>query len=174
MGRRFCRSHSSTLLGCLAKTCARSSSQPSTSGALVDPPHPPSHIAQAAGTRGQAAPHQGHHVDAAQLVAAVCRAPAPHPTPRQPGSTTLRTTRRCGGACPVRRVSGVVGVTAAVAHHVYGVAQAINSANYMYFKCLQRIVELGEPRAIAVYTGATPTPHHTCHDITPVMTSHLS
>eukprot|EP00040_Diaphanoeca_grandis_P029561 m.173300 g.173300 ORF g.173300 m.173300 type:complete len:312 (+) comp31722_c0_seq2:307-1242(+) len=39
-----------------------------------------------------------------------------------------------------------------VAHHVYGVATTINTANYMYFECLQKVVDLGVPEAVTVFT----------------------
>ena len=39
-----------------------------------------------------------------------------------------------------------------VAHAVFGVATTINSANYVYFHCLDRVAALGDPRAVAVFT----------------------
>eukprot|EP00041_Stephanoeca_diplocostata_P011401 m.188291 g.188291 ORF g.188291 m.188291 type:complete len:334 (-) comp18524_c0_seq3:320-1321(-) len=39
-----------------------------------------------------------------------------------------------------------------VAHSVYGVATTINSANYVYFHCLQKVTELGDPKAVQVFT----------------------
>eukprot|EP00049_Salpingoeca_infusionum_P010409 m.178225 g.178225 ORF g.178225 m.178225 type:complete len:160 (+) comp14639_c0_seq16:722-1201(+) len=40
----------------------------------------------------------------------------------------------------------------AVAHQVYGVAQTINCANYMYFKCMAKVMELDSPRAAQAFT----------------------
>ena len=39
------------------------------------------------------------------------------------------------------------------AYTVFGIPQTINCANYMYFKCMQRVTELGEPRAVLAFTG---------------------
>lgn len=39
-----------------------------------------------------------------------------------------------------------------VAHSVYGVATTINSANYVYFHCLKKVTELGDPQAVTVFT----------------------
>eukprot|EP00048_Salpingoeca_helianthica_P002310 m.56289 g.56289 ORF g.56289 m.56289 type:complete len:292 (-) comp12027_c0_seq1:220-1095(-) len=39
-----------------------------------------------------------------------------------------------------------------VAHNVFGVAQTINSANYVYFLSMQKITALGEPRAVQAFT----------------------
>ena len=39
-----------------------------------------------------------------------------------------------------------------VAHSIFGAAQTINSANYVYFGALQELLKLGNPRAILIYT----------------------
>lgn len=39
-----------------------------------------------------------------------------------------------------------------VAHAIYGVAQTLNSANYMYFVALQELVKLNNPTALHIYT----------------------
>lgn len=39
-----------------------------------------------------------------------------------------------------------------VAHSIFGTAQTINSANYVYFGALQVLLKLGNPRAIQIYT----------------------
>lgn len=39
-----------------------------------------------------------------------------------------------------------------VAHNVFGVAQTINSANFIYFEALQRTLQLGHPEAVNIYT----------------------
>lgn len=39
-----------------------------------------------------------------------------------------------------------------VAHSIFGTAQTINSANYVYFGALQELLKLGNPRAIQIYT----------------------
>ena len=39
-----------------------------------------------------------------------------------------------------------------VAHHIFGTAQTINSANYVYFCALQEIAKLNNPEAIQIYT----------------------
>jgi geranylgeranyl diphosphate synthase type 3 len=39
-----------------------------------------------------------------------------------------------------------------VAHNVFGVAQTINSANFIYFEALQRTLKLGHPDAVNIYT----------------------
>lgn len=38
-----------------------------------------------------------------------------------------------------------------VAHNIFGVAQTINSANYIYFCALQELQALGNPRAVSVF-----------------------
>ncbi|KAL2104451.1 hypothetical protein VUR80DRAFT_723 [Thermomyces stellatus] len=38
-----------------------------------------------------------------------------------------------------------------VAHNIFGVAQTINSANYIYFCALQELQRLGNPEAVSVY-----------------------
>lgn len=39
-----------------------------------------------------------------------------------------------------------------VAHKIYGVAHTINSANYVYFKALERVVSLDHPECINIFT----------------------
>lgn len=39
-----------------------------------------------------------------------------------------------------------------VAHKIYGIPTTINSANYVYFKALQKTLELGHPDAVSVFT----------------------
>ena len=39
-----------------------------------------------------------------------------------------------------------------VANSIFGVAQTINSANYVYFKALQDLALMGNPRLIEIYT----------------------
>ncbi|XP_054718340.1 terpene synthase-like isoform X2 [Uloborus diversus] len=39
-----------------------------------------------------------------------------------------------------------------VAHHIFGVASTINSANYVYFLGLERTLKLGHPKATEVFT----------------------
>lgn len=41
----------------------------------------------------------------------------------------------------------------AVAHQIYGVAHTINSANYMYFKALEKVLSLNHPQCIDIFTG---------------------
>lgn len=41
----------------------------------------------------------------------------------------------------------------AVAHQIYGVAHTINSANYMYFKALEKVLSLNHPACINIFTG---------------------
>lgn len=38
-----------------------------------------------------------------------------------------------------------------VAHSIFGTAQTINSANYVYFGALQELSKLGNPKAIQIY-----------------------
>ena len=40
-----------------------------------------------------------------------------------------------------------------VAHKIFGVAQTINSANYVYFLALQELSKLNNPALITIYTG---------------------
>ena len=40
-----------------------------------------------------------------------------------------------------------------VAHQIYGVAHTINSANYMYFKALEKVLSLNHPECISIFTG---------------------
>jgi geranylgeranyl diphosphate synthase type 3 len=39
-----------------------------------------------------------------------------------------------------------------VAHSIFGTAQTINSANYVYFVALQELLKLNNPKAITIYT----------------------
>ncbi|KAH9831298.1 Geranylgeranyl pyrophosphate synthase, partial [Teratosphaeria destructans] len=39
-----------------------------------------------------------------------------------------------------------------VAHHIFGAAQTINSANYVYFCALQELLKLNNPEVIQIYT----------------------
>lgn len=39
-----------------------------------------------------------------------------------------------------------------VAHSIFGTAQTINSANYVYFCALQELMKLGNPKTIEIYT----------------------
>jgi len=39
-----------------------------------------------------------------------------------------------------------------VAHNIFGTAQTINSANYVYFCALQELLKLNNPKAITIYT----------------------
>ncbi|KAI1745119.1 terpenoid synthase [Xylaria scruposa] len=39
-----------------------------------------------------------------------------------------------------------------VAHNIYGTAQTINSANYIYFCALQEVQKLNNPRAVAIFS----------------------
>eukprot|EP00039_Didymoeca_costata_P008039 m.107256 g.107256 ORF g.107256 m.107256 type:complete len:309 (+) comp13920_c0_seq2:133-1059(+) len=39
-----------------------------------------------------------------------------------------------------------------VAHSVYGVANTINCGNYVYFVCMQKILDMGEPKAAYMFT----------------------
>ena len=40
-----------------------------------------------------------------------------------------------------------------VAHNIYGVAQTINSANYIYFLALERTLAMGQPKGVAIFTS---------------------
>ena len=44
-----------------------------------------------------------------------------------------------------------------VAHHIYGVASTINSANYVYFLGLEKALTLNHPGVIKIYTGTSQT-----------------
>ncbi|KAJ6438806.1 putative polyprenyl synthetase [Purpureocillium lavendulum] len=39
-----------------------------------------------------------------------------------------------------------------VAHHIFGTPQTINSANYVYFRALQEVQKLSNPRAVEIFT----------------------
>ena len=39
-----------------------------------------------------------------------------------------------------------------MAHSIFGVAQTLNSANYVYFVALQELARLGNPEALRIYT----------------------
>ncbi|KAK3748164.1 hypothetical protein QZH41_017989, partial [Actinostola sp. cb2023] len=39
-----------------------------------------------------------------------------------------------------------------VAHNIFGVAQTINSANYIYFKALEKVLSLDHPGCINIFT----------------------
>lgn len=47
-----------------------------------------------------------------------------------------------------------------VAHKIFGVAQTINSANYVYFLALQELSKLNNPALITIYTGKVPHKAH--------------
>ena len=47
----------------------------------------------------------------------------------------------------------VFSLSPAVAHSIYGVAQTINSANYVYFQALERTMALGHPRGVDIFTS---------------------
>lgn len=40
-----------------------------------------------------------------------------------------------------------------VAHHIYGVAHAINSANYIYFVALEKTMAMGHPKGVEIFTS---------------------
>lgn len=40
-----------------------------------------------------------------------------------------------------------------VAHNIYGVPQTINSANYVYFLGLEKVLQLDHPESTKVFTG---------------------
>lgn len=42
---------------------------------------------------------------------------------------------------------------APAAHHIYGIPQTINCANYVYFLALAEITKLNKPSMITIYTG---------------------
>lgn len=57
-----------------------------------------------------------------------------------------------------------------VAHSIFGVAQTINTGNYVYFRALEEILKLNSPPCIQVFAGTGPhrvasTPHHYHLDI---------
>lgn len=39
-----------------------------------------------------------------------------------------------------------------MAHNIFGTAQTINSANYVYFVALQELLKLDNPKVIQIYT----------------------
>jgi geranylgeranyl diphosphate synthase type 3 len=44
-------------------------------------------------------------------------------------------------------------ISFSVAHNIYGVPQTINSANYVYFLGLEKVLQLGHPDSTKVFTG---------------------
>lgn len=40
-----------------------------------------------------------------------------------------------------------------MAHHIFGVAQTINSANYVYFLALEKLLTLDHPMVTTIYMG---------------------
>jgi geranylgeranyl diphosphate synthase type 3 len=40
-----------------------------------------------------------------------------------------------------------------VAHNIFGVAQTINTANYVYFQALAELTKLNNPDVLKIYTG---------------------
>ena len=40
-----------------------------------------------------------------------------------------------------------------MAHSIFGVAQAINTANYVYFRALEELGKLNNPAVLKIYTG---------------------
>ncbi len=43
-----------------------------------------------------------------------------------------------------------------MAHSIFGVAQTINSANYIYFLALEKTMALGHPNAVNIFTSKSP------------------
>jgi len=41
-----------------------------------------------------------------------------------------------------------------VAHSIFGVAQTINTANYVYFQALAELAKLKNPECLTIYTGS--------------------
>lgn len=39
-----------------------------------------------------------------------------------------------------------------VAHSVYGIATTINTANYLYFQCMEKVMTMGDPKAAVAFT----------------------
>lgn len=46
------------------------------------------------------------------------------------------------------------------AHHLFGLPQTINCANYVYFLALDEIIKLKNPEMVKIYTGMFPTSLH--------------
>ena len=44
-----------------------------------------------------------------------------------------------------------------VAHSIFGIAQTINTANYVYFQALAELAKLKNPECLAIYTGSLPS-----------------
>ena len=40
-----------------------------------------------------------------------------------------------------------------MAHAIFGVAQTINTANYVYFRALAELAKLKNPACLEIYTG---------------------
>ena len=40
-----------------------------------------------------------------------------------------------------------------VAHNIFGVAQTINSANYIYFLAMERTMAMGPPKGMEIFTS---------------------
>ena len=55
----------------------------------------------------------------------------------------------CLEASPSSLITFLIDV---VAHRVFGVASAINSANYIYFVAMDRTLKLNHPRAMEIFT----------------------
>lgn len=45
-----------------------------------------------------------------------------------------------------------------VAHHIYGIPSTLNSANYIYFLGLQKLLDLGKPEAAQVNISSLTLP----------------
>ena len=43
-----------------------------------------------------------------------------------------------------------------MAHSIFGVAQTINSANYIYFLALETTMALGHPDSVDIFTSKSP------------------
>ena len=43
-----------------------------------------------------------------------------------------------------------------VAHRVFGVASSINSANYIYFVAMDKVLKLNHPKAMEIFTRSIP------------------
>lgn len=58
-----------------------------------------------------------------------------------------------------------------VAHSIFGVAQTINSANYVYFLALEKTMALGHAKGVEIFTSKVA---HQLYNIPSLLTAYLS
>ena len=78
----------------------------------------------------------------------------PHPSCEHPDCAPTLTTSLTGPSVDDVEDNSVLRRGVPVAHSIFGVAQAINTANYVYFLALGELAKLENPEYLSIYTGS--------------------